>query len=272
MNPFFSVIIPTFNRATTLLRAIESVEKQSFKDFELIVVDDASSDNTLSLLEDKEIFLLKNQINLGVSASRNLAARKAQGEYLAFLDSDDEWLSSKLQKQFEVIEKTKTKLVHTEEIWIRDGVRVNQMKKHKKGGGDQFKRSCELCILSPSSVAIEKNCFFDLGGFREDFVVCEDYDLWLKYTSLYECEFIETPQIIKYGGHEDQLSKKYFAMDYFRIKSLSFILEKRKLSLEKREFAKKILLTKAKNLIRGYEKHHNLENLPEIKEIQKKWS
>lgn len=272
MNPFFSVIIPTFNRASTILRAITSVMKQDYKSFELIVIDDASTDNTLSLLENKNLILLKNQKNSGVSASRNLAAKKAQGEYLAFLDSDDEWLPSKLQKQFEVIKEKKTKLVHTEEIWMRNGVRVNQMKKHQKAGGDQFKRSCELCILSPSSVAIERETFFELGGFREDFVVCEDYDLWLKYTSLYPCEYIEVPQIIKYGGHSDQLSRKLVAMDYYRIKSLDFILDNRELSDEKFDFARKILLTKSRNLIKGYLKHQNLENFPEIERIQKKWS
>src|SRR5690606_36158144 len=143
----------------------------SFKDFELIIVDDASTDSTLDLLKDIDCTILKNDMNLGVSFSRNLGAKASKGKYLAFLDSDDEWFSFKLQNQFDVIQKTNSKLVHTEEIWIRDGVRVNQMKKHQKGGGDQFERACELCVICPSTVVIEKSCFFDLGLFDETFTV-----------------------------------------------------------------------------------------------------
>lgn len=271
MSPFFSVIIPTFNRDKTILRAVKSVLSQSFKDYELIIVDDASTDSTQDLLKDLNCLVLKNEKNCGVSFSRNLGAKHAQGQYLAFLDSDDEWFSFKLQNQFDVIQKTNSKLVHTEEIWIRDGVRVNQMKKHQKGGGDQFERSCELCVICPSTVAIEKSCFFELGGFDETFTVCEDYDLWLKYTSLYECEFISEPQIKKFGGHTDQLSTMYVAMDYFRIKALDNILKIRELSTEKSAHAKKLLLSKSKNLIRGYKKHNNFENLSEIELIQARW-
>lgn len=265
-----SVIIPSFNRFHTLKRAIASVKNQTYQNYELIVVDDGSNDESESL-DDGTFLYLKLPENKGVSYARNFGAKKASGKYLAFLDSDDEWEIDKLKIQVECIKKTNIKLVHTEEIWIRNGVRVNQHKKHKKVGGEVFQKACELCFISPSSVLIEKEIFFELGGFREDFLVCEDYDLWLKYTSLYPCEFIDIPLVKKYGGHEDQLSTKYFAMDYYRVKSLDFVLAERKLNFLDRDFAKNLLLLKCERLIQGYLKHQNLENLEEISKIQNKF-
>jgi len=148
-------------------------------------------------------------------------------------------------------------------MWIRNGVRVNQMKKHKKSGGDQFKRSLELCCISPSSVCIEKVFFERLGGFREDFEVCEDYDLWLRVTKDHLIGFIETPLIIKYGGHEDQLSRKLKAMDLYRIKSILFIM-KNNLSIEQRKSCASTFLKKFTILEKGYKKHNRIEELSSL--------
>jgi glycosyltransferase involved in cell wall biosynthesis len=262
----FSVIIPTYNRAHTIERAIESVLNQTFKDFELIVVDDGSTDKTLALLKkyDGKIKLF-TQNNQGVSATRNFAVEHANGSWLAFLDSDDEWLSHKLQLQFDFIQQNNNyPLVHGEEIWIRNGTRVNPKKKHQKGGGDQFLASLKLCAISPSVAVIKKDIFLELGGFREDFPACEDYDLWLKLTSLYEVGFIDNPLVKKYGGHGDQLSQKFKAMDYWRVKSIAWVLENRNLSYEKKDHAVKVLKKKAKILLQGYQKHQNLEHYEEV--------
>ena len=270
-SPFFSVIIPTFNRAHVLSRAIDSVLEQSFDDWELLIIDDGSTDDTQALLsnyKDNEKVHLLHTSNQGVSKARNLAATKARGQWLAFLDSDDEWLSNKLRLQWEEIQKSGCKLVHGEEIWIRNGVRVNQMKKHQKGGGDQFFASLKLCAISPSTAVMEKNTFFELGGFREDFPVCEDYDLWLKHTSLYPVAYITEPIIKKYGGHEDQLSAKYKAMDHWRILSMSWILKNRKLSEEQKEALLETLSKKIEILIKGYRKHERYEDLAEIEKLR----
>lgn len=258
-----SVIIPVYNRAIELERALKSVFSQTYKDFEVIVVDDGSTDDS-SLVASKFNVKLIKQENLGVSAARNRAIENSKGEYIAFLDSDDEWLPTKLEAQIEY----KSACVHTEEIWVRNGRRVNQMRKHQKGGGDQFIPSLELCLISPSSVMIRRDVFEKTGLFREDFPVCEDYDLWLKLTSLYEIDFIQEPQIIKYGGHEDQLSRKFKAMDYWRVKSLIWILDNRELSWDRNEALMAVLKTKTDILIKGYSKHGHIDNVQEMEKIK----
>jgi glycosyltransferase involved in cell wall biosynthesis len=269
VNPFFSIIIPTYNRRESLIRAIESVQKQSFQDFELIVVDDCSQDDTKDILKKyPKIKTYFNTKNLGVSASRNKGIKNALGQWICFLDSDDEWLSQKLKMQFELIQSHKEcVLVHTQEIWIRNGVRVNQMKKHKKAGGDQFTRSLELCVISPSSVAIKKDVLVEVGLFNENYPCCEDYDLWLRITSKYLVHYLETPLVKKYGGHEDQLSRKYIAMDYYRVCSMDELNRNFSLSPYQLEKLKIVLVKKCEILLKGYKKHNNLSNLKQIEAI-----
>ncbi len=260
----FSVIIPTFNRADVLKRAVDSVLNQTYKKFELIVVDDGSTDQTKELLEKYNDIRIITQVNKGVSAARNTAIKKSNGNWICFLDSDDEWISTKLESQKNaILSHPKFIWNHTNEIWIRNGVRVNQMKKHQKAGGDQFKRSLELCIISPSTVCIRKDILID-HLFREDLPVCEDYDLWLKLSSQYEIDFIEEPLIYKYGGHKDQLSRKYIAMDFFRLKSMFDLYLKYNLSVQQIEQLKVEFRKKARVLLKGYKKHNNLIHVDEV--------
>lgn len=268
-SPLVSVIIPTYNRWPVLKRAVESVLNQSFKDFELIVVDDGSTDETAGELKENSHLQYFFQENKGVSAARNLGVKKSQGKYISFLDSDDEWLSHKLEKQMAFL-KTRPdfRWVHGEEIWIRNGVRVNPMKKHQKGGGDQFSRSLSLCLISPSTVLMEKSLFWENAGFDEAYPVCEDYDLWLKMLRKNPIGFVKTPLIYKYGGHEDQLSRKFFAMDFWRVKTLVQLLTKQDLKKEQQEELVQVALKKCSILIKGYKKHQNLTNL----ETVQKWS
>lgn len=271
MTPFVSVIIPTFNRASVVLRAIDSVLKQTYKNFELIVVDDGSSDETEKILApyvaEKRLQFFKQE-NKGVSAARNFGVKQSKGEWLSFLDSDDEWLKNKLEKQIELLkQKPDLRLVHGEEIWIRNGKRVNQKKIHQKFGGYIFEKCLPLCLISPSAVMIEKKLYQEMGGFDEEFIVCEDYDLWLKITSLYEVGFVEDPIIVKYGGHDDQLSHQYVAMDLWRIKAMLRILNLRQLSIEQKEATLREIQTKARILFLGYEKHQNKKGLQELEAL-----
>ena len=182
--PVVSVIIPVFNRSLVITRAINSVLHQSFKNFELIVVDDGSTDETeiilSSFINSGAIHYFK-QNNLGVSAARNLGASKAQGEWLAFLDSDDEWLVDKLQTQLDFFKINKTlQIAYGEELWIRNGVKVNKKIIHQKYGGWIFDKCIQQCFIAPSSVILKASLFLEMGGFDESFQVCEDYDLCLK--------------------------------------------------------------------------------------------
>lgn len=269
-----SIIIPTYNRAHVLSRAIDSVLSQSFEDYELIIVDDGSDDETKDLViqyGDKIKYFFTKQ--KGVSAARNLGIKESSGEWIALLDSDDEWLSNKLEKQVQFIESNpEVPLVHGEEIWIRNGKRVNPRNKHKKFGGWIFEKCIPLCVISPSASLIKKDILLQLGGFDERFPVCEDYDLWLKLTAKFPVGFIEDPIIVKYGGHQDQLSRKYFAMDFWRVKSLLNTLECSSLDENQRTLVQQEIVNKAKILKQGYLKHQNLSDLPFIEEVLARFS
>jgi glycosyltransferase involved in cell wall biosynthesis len=241
-----SVVIPTYNRAKTLKEAIDSVLSQRYDDFELIVVDDGSTDETREIIASylprlKYLY----QEHSGVSAARNRGIAHARGDCFAFLDSDDLWLPDKLWLQMKFMEDHPEALIcYTEEIWIRRGVRVNPMKKHRKYSGMIFEHCLPLCIVSPSSVLIARSLIDEVGGFDEEFEVCEDYDLWLRISARYPVYLIETPLIVKRGGHADQLSKKMSGQDRFRIRSLVKLLEGDCLSSHQRELAWKELSSK----------------------------
>ena len=210
---YISVIIPVYNRIIYLKRAINSVLNQKYKHFELIIVDDCSDENIKEIINkfnDDRIRFFKNSKNKGVSYSRNFGIKNTNYDLVTFLDSDDEWLPDKLIKQVEYLKQNPDiNLIHTEEIWIRNGKRVNQKKRHKKNGGDIFIPSLELCLISPSSVLIKKVIFEKYGYFDESLSVCEDYDLWLRTTAFENIGFITEPLIKKYGGHPDQIGRAH---------------------------------------------------------------
>ncbi len=269
--PFFSVIIPVYNRETTIARAINSVLNQTYSNFEIIVINDGSTDKTMDVLNNFENIKILNTKNNGVSKARNLGVKSCSGKWLAFLDSDDEWIESKLEIQFEYIKNNpEIKIVHGEEVWVRNGKRVNPKLKHSKGGGDQFERSLKLCVISPSCVVIEKELFDQIGGFNEEFPVCEDYDLWLRITSKYKVGHIKDFLITKYGGHDDQLSRKYKAMDYWRVVSMDGLYPRIGCEIQKKQLVDE-LKVKSKILINGYEKHNNLDKLAEVSKILEKY-
>jgi glycosyltransferase involved in cell wall biosynthesis len=227
---------------------------------EIIIVDDGSTDNTAELINQQfpQCRFLQ-QPNLGVSAARNLGIEAAQGEWLAFLDSDDEWLPGKLQAQYDLLQQNPDiKICHTEEIWIRNGKRVNQMKKHAKSGGQIFQNCLPLCVISPSSVIIHRSLFEELGTFDEGLPACEDYDLWLRICATNPVAFVEQPQIKKYGGHEDQLSQKHWGMDRFRIKALEKIIQSDRLNQDDKKAAIQTLINKAEILAQGAKKRDKI--------------
>ncbi len=231
-KPLVSVIIPTYNRGWILKEAIDSVLAQDFKDYELIVVDDGSSDNTSEVLDTygQEIIVLR-QANKGVSAARNRGIAEAGGQLVAFLDSDDRWLPRKLSRQVDFFILNPDAVINqTEEIWIRNGARVNPKDRHRKPAGMIFERSLGLCLVSPSAVMIRKSLFDVVGVFDEDLPACEDYDLWLRISCRYPVDLIDRPLIIKRGGHADQLSKAA-GLDRFRIQALRKIIGSERLTV-----------------------------------------
>lgn len=258
----FSVILPVYNRENRVTRAIDSVLRQTFQPFEIFVVNDGSTDNTPALLKSygDQIKVIHQQ-NYGVSSARNKGITASSGEWIALLDSDDEWLPGKLQMQYEYIcSHPDIKIFQTDEIWIRNGKRVNPMKKHSKKGGYIFYESLPLCIVSPSAVVIHRSLFHEYGLFNETLPVCEDYELWLKMGAHQPIGLIKEFGIIKYGGHEDQLSRKYWGMDRFRIRALENVLNEGQLSSEQRSAVIREIISKAEILQAGAVKRGNISS------------
>ena len=256
-----SVVIPTYNRRDTLARALDSVFGQTQPASEVIVIDDGSTDGSDSWLCEyyPQVHLLK-QTNQGVSAARNHGIRAAKGDWIAFLDSDDAWMPKKLESQLEALKASvDMRLCHTEEIWIRNGRRVNQMKKHQKSGGWIFERCLDLCCISPSSALVKREIFDELGDFDESLPACEDYDLWLRICAREPVLYLEEPLIYKYGGHEDQLSRLHPAMDRFRVQALRKIAASADVAPEKRRLARLQIRRRLEILILGAQKRENTQ-------------
>jgi glycosyltransferase involved in cell wall biosynthesis len=251
-----SVIIPVYNRVNLVGRALASVYAQNRPAREVIVVDDGSSDGTGNYVRTHfpQARYIR-QANQGVSAARNRGIAAARNDWLAFLDSDDEWLPHKLQIQCRALEINPAyRICHSNEIWVRRGRRVNPMRKHAKSGGDIFQRCLPRCVISPSSVVVHRSVMETVGRFDEAFCVCEDYDLWLRVCAAYAVLYVEQPLIIKYGGHPDQLSRRYPAMDRFRIEALEKIIRHGTLSPADRHAAVHMLLQKIRIYTDGAQK------------------
>lgn len=255
------IIIPTHDRRTLLPRAIASVTRQDFPNWELVIVDDGSSDGTSEYLQDlqhtwslTQNFKILKTRNSGVSAARNRGTQGFQGSWLAFLDSDDEWLPHKLSAQLKIAEDSKLPFIHGEEIWIRNGRRVNPKPKYKKSGGWIFERCVDHCCISASTSLISRDFFNDLQGFREDFRVCEDYELWLRIAARTEVAFVSAPVTVKYGGHADQLSTRFHSMDDERVRALIPFLKSPLISEEQRSYVAENIYQRVEILINGLRK------------------
>ena len=268
-----SVVIPTYNRIALVERAIDSVLRQSIKPFDIIVVDDGSDDGTSEMIQKKyrSINLVQQQ-NSGVSAARNNGIKHAKGDWIALLDSDDEWTEKKLENQVNrLIKNPDYHFCHTNEIWIRNGVRVNQKKRHQKYGGYIFDKCLDICRISPSSTLFKKNILEHVGWFDTQLPVCEDYDLWLRITADYKILFVDEPLIIKYGGHTDQLSQSVEGIELFRIKSLENLLANTELSPQKRILAIQMIIKKYNIYLNGLVKRKKQGEADQIEENIKFW-
>jgi glycosyltransferase involved in cell wall biosynthesis len=271
--PRVSVIIPTYNRAYFLHQAIESVLSQTFRDFELIVVDDGSTDATPYVLQqwDNKIRWVRQE-NCGVSRARNVGIRAARGRYLSFLDSDDLWLMDKLEVQVRFLDANPHYAVcYTDEVWVRKGRRVNPKKIHRKYSGWIFDRCLPLCIISPSSALMRREVLDAVGDFDEDLPVCEDYDLWLRIASRFPIFFLDRELIIKRGGHADQLSNRSWGNDRYRVLALEKQLSQNHLTPRERQATVKMLQKKCLILAGGFLKRGRMEAGMKYRDLAQKW-
>lgn len=257
-----SVIIPTYNRASMLPRAIGSVLSQSLAAAEIIVVDDGSTDATKSVVSnmasesDIPIISIKQQ-NKGPAAARNTGIKQAVSPLLAFLDSDDHWHKDKLQCQLKAMcDAPGYKLSHTREKWYRRGLHLNQKLIHQPPHGNIFEHCLKLCCVGMSTVMVTRALFNIFGYFDESLKCCEDYDFWLRVSVSETFLLVDKQLTIKEGGRSDQVSSIYrLGMDKFRIRSLVKLIEAGTLSKQQHHLACRTLIDKCQVYGKGCQKH-----------------
>ena len=258
-----SIVIPTYNRSQFLKKAIDSVIAQTFKDFELIIVDDGSTDNTFHLISqysDNRIRYIKQE-NKGPGAARNRGIKESMHGLIAFLDNDDWWDKEKLDVQFREMQQNPGYLIsHTQEIWYKNGKLLNQKKKHKKQHGYIFDKCLPLCAVSMSTAIVRKELFDRIGLFDEGMACCEDYDFWLRTSVNHKFLLIDEPLTLKDGGRPNQVSSIYATgIDKFRIQSILKLLRSNNLTSEQRKLATNELHKKCRIYGNGCLKHGKQE-------------
>jgi glycosyltransferase involved in cell wall biosynthesis len=252
MTPDVSVIIPTYNRRAMVREAVASVLSQRDANFELIVVDDGSTDGTSEMLAHQDRVVVERIERCGPAAARNRGVALASAPLIAFLDSDDLWASIKLRRQLAFMrEFPDCAISQTAETWIRDGRRVNPGLRHLKRAGDIFLDSLQTCLISPSAVILKTDLFRALGGFDEDLEAAEDYDLWLRILTDHEAGLVDEPLVTRRAGHPDQLSSSIPAIDRFRVVALMKLLANDSLSDLRRNSVAEVLVNKCGILANG---------------------
>jgi glycosyltransferase involved in cell wall biosynthesis len=272
-RPFVSVIIPTFNRDWIIRDAIDSVLGQTYPNFELLVVDDGSTDRTVEFLRtyDDRLRVIR-QDNRGVSAARNCGIKASRGQLIAFLDSDDMWLPEKLAAQVSFFERhPHAKICQTEEVWIRNGMRVNPRQKHRKRSGDIFEHSLALCLVSPSAVMLRRELLDEVGLFDEALPACEDYDLWLRVSCVIPVYLIDEKLTIKRGGHRDQLSRQH-SLDKYRIQSIVKLIDSGRLTSHQKNAAIMTLRKKCSIFAAGCLKRGRMEDAAYYSRLLRKYA
>jgi glycosyltransferase involved in cell wall biosynthesis len=264
-----SVIIPTHNRAEVLGRAVASVLGQTWADLELIVVDDGSTDVTGTVLAEFDDPRLTgmHQENKGVSCARNRGIAASGGGLIALLDSDDYWLPGKLEKQVRFMAESGFAICQTDEIWVRNGVRVNPRFKHAKPAGWFLERSLELCLISPSCVMFTRSLWNELGPFNESLPACEDYSLWLRVGVRHSVGLVPEPLVVKTGGHADQLSRRIIGLDLYRIYAMIDLLREFKLTAQQRRGVAAALTERVRLYAQGCIKHGKDEEAVRVREL-----
>ncbi|MHA1380619.1 MAG: glycosyltransferase family 2 protein [Candidatus Helarchaeota archaeon] len=228
-TPKVSVIIPTYNRAHLLPRAIKSVLNQTFKDFELIIIDDGSIDETEEVVkkfqkEDERIKYIKHNTNMGGGAARNTGIKVSRGEYIAFQDSDDEWLPEKLEKQIKVFKNIAPEIsvIYTG-FWKVKGNKKTYIpsKRITKKEGDIHKELLKGNFVTTQVAIVKRECFKKSGMFDETLPRLQDWDLWIRISKYYCFKYINEPLVFTYYT-SDSISADNTAL----IESIKLILGK----------------------------------------------
>jgi len=226
--PKVSVIIPTYNRAHLIGRAIKSVLNQTFQDFEIIVVDDGSTDNTREIVKsfvDKRIRYYYHEKNKGYPEALNKGLNLARGSYIAFQDDDDEWFPEKLYRQMMIFKnaKKKTGVVYSGFWKIKDGKKLYIPSTHviQKEGNIHEELLKGNFIGMPTSI-VKRECFDKVGMFDTTISCLQDWDLWIRISKYYEFKYIPEPLVISYYTSGGVNEKPIFV----GVNVLNFIINK----------------------------------------------
>jgi glycosyltransferase involved in cell wall biosynthesis len=210
------VIIPTHNRASLLPRAINSVLAQTFSDFELFVVDDASNDETARVIQgfsDSRITYIRHEVNRGESESRNTGIRNARGEYIAYLDDDDEWVPEKLDKQVKVMDSSppETGVVYTgcDYVELGTGRKLGTQKVYQRGRVLEHLLTKNF-IPGPTAL-VRKKCFQKVGEYDPTVRYGPDWEMWIRIARYFDFEAIPEP-LYRYSIHANQLTANFGLM------------------------------------------------------------
>jgi len=256
--PNVSVIIPAYNRRYLLQDALESVLRQDYSDYEIIVVDDGSPDNTYNTLKKyKGHIRYIYQKHKGVSSARNTGIRAAEGAYIAFLDSDDLWMPAKLSMQMQFIQKMPdTCICYTREKWIRYGRAITPPQIYMPPlDKDIFQRLLSCCFIGASSVIIRRDMFDLIGYFDENLPCCEDLDLWLRIAVRYPIYLVNDALTVKRMGKWQQLSTGIWGQDRYRIQAYEKLLRIADISSYNKHLVLSAIHKKAYILARGGIRH-----------------
>ena len=270
-NPTVSVIIPTYNRAHLISRAIKSVLNQTYQDFEVIVVDDGSTDNTEEVIKefqkkDERIKYVRHEKNKGGSAARNTGIKAAKGKYIAFLDSDDEWLSKKLQKQIAIYQKSEkldSKVLYTGIFYIDQSNGTTQQKIPTKEGWIFYDLLFDNVVVGGcSTVILPRRCIDVVGLFDEMLDSSQDLDMWLRLSRRYPFIAIKEP-LTKVYIHEKRITENARA----KVRAREHIFEKFSEEIQKERRAHGYFHFKTGNICchNGYMKEGRDEFLKAIK-------
>ena len=226
-RPVVSVILPTYNRKNLVGKAIQSVLEQNYRNLELIIIDDASTDGTEEIIKefkDARILYLRNPVNRGGGAARNTGIKVAKGSFIAFQDSDDLWLPDKLEKQMAVfkVSPENVGVVYTQ-CDRREGDQVRRIpgEHTPQKNGDLFKGLLSENFITLPTVVIKKVCLEKVGGFDESLPRLQDWEFFIRIARYFEFQYIPEPLVYSFFT-PGSISSKPEAL----IRALEIILEK----------------------------------------------
>ncbi len=275
--PRVSVVIPVYNRQELLNRALASVLQQSYPVESIIVVDDGSVPAINAPYADPRIEVIRIPHSGMPGKVRNIGIAKVQSPWVAFLDSDDQWLSEKLAQQCKVLEQAHadTLCVFTQEYWMRKG-RLRRAPQPIRDQKDLFSAALQKCVMGPSTAMVQTEALRAIHGFREDLVFAEDYECWIRLLLRGAAHPVEEPLVLKYANMGDNLSEQVPMQEWHRLRGLAGIFEAVQndaLQAEawQRDLIFAVLQKKFAIVHKGAKKHANAAILTWLADLQKKF-